>query len=252
MTKIIMNGCNGKMGQVITRLVSEDNECEIVAGFDVNDSIENTYPVFTNPDEFTGDADVIIDFSHPSALTTVLNYCKKRKLPVILATTGYTDEQKKEFTEASKEIPVFFSANMSLGINLIIALAKKATKLLEGNFDIEIVERHHNQKIDAPSGTALAIADAIDETLSYPAEYVYDRHAVRRKRKPTEIGIHAVRRGTIVGDHEVIFAGTDEVIELKHSAHSKEVFAVGAIKAAKFMSDKPAGMYSMNDLISTL
>lgn len=252
MTKIIMNGCNGKMGQVITRLVSEDNECEIVAGFDVNDSIENTYPVFTNPDEFTGDADVIIDFSHPSALTTVLNYCKKRKLPVILATTGYTDEQKKEFTEASKEIPVFFSANMSLGINLIIALAKKATKLLEGNFDIEIVERHHNQKIDAPSGTALAIADAIDETLSYPAEYVYDRHAVRRKRKPSEIGIHAVRGGTIVGDHEVIFAGTDEVIELKHSAHSKEVFAVGAIKAAKFMSDKPAGMYNMNDLISTL
>ena len=252
MTKIIMNGCNGKMGQVITRLVSEDNECEIVAGFDVNDSIENTYPVFTNPDEFTGDADVIIDFSHPSALTTVLNYCKKRKLPVILATTGYTDEQKKEFTEASKEIPVFFSANMSLGINLIIALAKKATKLLEGNFDIEIVERHHNQKIDAPSGTALAIADAIDETLSYPAEYVYDRHAVRRKRKPTEIGNHAVRGGTIVGDHEVIFAGTDEVIELKHSAHSKEVFAVGAIKAAKFMSYKPAGMYNMNDLISTL
>lgn len=252
MTKIIMNGCNGKMGQVITRLVSEDNECEIVAGFDVNDSIENTYPVFTNPDEFTGDADVIIDFSHPSALTTVLNYCKKRKLPVILATTGYTDDQKKEFTEASKEIPVFFSANMSLGINLIIALAKKATKLLEGNFDIEIVERHHNQKIDAPSGTALAIADAIDETLSYPAEYVYDRHAVRRKRKPTEIGIQAVRGGTIVGDHEVIFAGTDEVIELKHSAHSKEVFAVGAIKAAKFMSDKPAGMYNMNDLISTL
>ena len=248
----IQNVIHGKMGQVITRLVSEDNECEIVAGFDVNDSIENTYPVFTNPDEFTGDADVIIDFSHPSALTTVLNYCKKRKLPVILATTGYTDEQKKEFTEASKEIPVFFSANMSLGINLIIALAKKATKLLEGNFDIEIVERHHNQKIDAPSGTALAIADAIDETLSYPAEYVYDRHAVRRKRKPTEIGIHAVRGGTIVGDHEVIFAGTDEVIELKHSAHSKEVFAVGAIKAAKFMSDKPAGMYSMNDLISTL
>ena len=242
MTKIIMNGCNGKMGQVITRLVSEDNECEIVAGFDVNDSIENTYPVFTNPDEFTGDADVIID-----------GYArKKRKLPVILATTGYTDEQKKEFTEASKEIPVFFSANMSLGINLIIALAKKATKLLEGNFDIEIVERHHNQKIGAPSGTALAIADAIDETLSYPAEYVYDRHAVRRKRKPTEIGIHAVRGGTIVGDHEVIFAGTDEVIELKHSAHSKEVFAVGAIKAAKFMSDKPAGMYSMNNLISTL
>ena len=252
MTKIIMNGCNGKMGQVISRLVSEDDSCEIVAGFDVNDNIENTYPVFTNADDFTGDADVVIDFSHPSALTNVLNYCKKRNLPVILATTGFSDEQKKEFNEASKEIPVFFSANMSLGINLLIDLAKKATKLLEGNFDIEIVERHHNQKIDAPSGTALAIADAIDETLSFPAEYVYDRHAVRKKRKKTEIGLHAVRGGTIVGDHEVIFAGTDEVIELKHSAHSKEVFAVGAIKAAKFMTDKPAGMYNMNDLISNL
>ena len=252
MTKIIMNGCNGKMGQVITRLVAEDPECEIVAGFDVNDSIENTYPVFTNPEDFTADADVVIDFSHPSALTGILNFCKSRNLPVILATTGYSDEQKKEFTDAAKEIPVFFSANMSLGINLIIALAKKATKLLEGNFDIEIVERHHNQKIDAPSGTALAIADAIDETLSYPAEYIYDRHSVRRKRKKTEIGIHAVRGGTIVGDHEIIFAGTDEVIELKHSASSKEVFAVGAIKAAKFMCSKPAGMYNMNDLISEL
>ena len=252
MTKIIMNGCNGKMGRVITRLVNDDSDCEIVAGFDINENTENTYPVFTNPDEFTGDADVMIDFSHPSALTGILSYCKKRKIPVILATTGYTNEQKQEFADASNEIPVFFSANMSLGINLLIALAKKATKLLEGNFDIEIVERHHNQKIDAPSGTALAIADAIDETLSFPAEYVYDRHAVRRKRKKTEIGLHAVRGGTIVGEHEIIFAGNDEVIELKHSAHSKEVFAVGAIKAAKFIADKPAGMYNMNDLISNL
>ncbi len=252
MTKIVMNGCNGKMGQVITRLVAEDDNCEIVAGFDVNDTIDNTYPVFTNPDEFTGDADVVIDFSHPSALTNVLNYCKKRKFPVILATTGFTNEQKQEFIDASKEIPVFFSANMSLGINLLIALAKKATKLLEGNFDIEIVERHHNQKLDAPSGTALAIADAIDETLSFPAEYVYDRHAVRKKRKKTEIGLHAVRGGTIVGEHDIIFAGTDEVIELKHSAHSKEVFAVGAVKAAKFITDKPAGLYNMNDIISNL
>lgn len=252
MTKIVMNGCNGKMGQVITRLVAEDDDCEIVAGFDVNDTIDNTYPVFTNPDEFTGEADVVIDFSHPSALTNVLNYCKKRKFPVILATTGFTNEQKQEFTDASKEIPVFFSANMSLGINLLIDLAKKATKLLEGNFDIEIVERHHNQKLDAPSGTALAIADAIDETLSFPAEYVYDRHAVRKKRKKTEIGLHAVRGGTIVGDHDIIFAGTDEVIELKHSAHSKEVFAVGAVKAAKFITNKPAGLYNMNDIISNL
>lgn len=252
MTKIIMNGCNGKMGQVITRLAAEDENCEIVAGFDINTQTQNTYPVFKTPDEFTGEADVVIDFSHPSCLKGILEYCKKRKLPVILATTGFTPEQKNEFKAAAEEIPVFFSANMSLGINLLIALAKKATKLLEGSFDIEIVEKHHNQKIDAPSGTALAIADAIDETLSYAAEYTYDRHSVRKKRSKTEIGLHAVRGGTIVGEHEVIFAGTDEVIELKHSAHSKEVFAVGAIKAAKFITKKPAGMYNMNDLIQDL
>ena len=252
MIRIIMNGCNGKMGQVITRLAAEDKDCEIVAGVDVNTSIQNTYPVYKSLDEFDGDSDVVIDFSHPSCLTGILEYCKKKKLPVILSTTGFTPEQKEEFKAASLEVPVFFSANMSLGINLLIALAKKATKLLEGNFDIEIIEKHHNQKIDAPSGTALAIADAIDETLSYPAEYIYDRHNVRRKRGEHEIGIHAVRGGTIVGEHEVLFAGTDEVIELKHSAHSKEVFAVGAIKAAKFIMSKPAGMYDMNDLIAEL
>lgn len=250
MTRIIMNGCNGKMGQVITRLAAEDSDAEIVAGFDIRDDKENTYPVFTNPEEFEGEADVVIDFSHPSSLTGILSFCKKRKLPVIICTTGLSSEQKEEFKEASKEIPVFFSANMSIGINLLIDLAKKAAKLLEGSFDIEIVERHHNQKIDAPSGTALAIADGIDEVLSFPAEYVYDRHSVRRKRKNTEIGISAVRGGTIVGDHEVIFAGNDEVIELSHHAHSKEVFAVGAIKAAKFIKGKTAGMYDMNDLIA--
>lgn len=250
MTKIIMNGCNGKMGQVITRLVAEDADAEIVAGFDINTSVANTYPVFTNPMDFDGDADVVIDFSHPSSLTGILEYCKAKKLPIIICTTGLTPEQKEEFTAAADEIPVFFSANMSLGINLLIELAKKAAKLLEGNFDIEIVERHHNQKIDAPSGTALAIAEAINETLSYPAEFVFDRHSVRKKRKSTEIGISAVRGGTIVGDHEIIFAGNDEVIELNHHAASKEVFAVGAIKAAKFMKGKPAGMYAMNDLIA--
>ena len=252
MIKIIMNGCNGRMGQAITRLVSEDAECEIAAGFDINDVISNSYPVFRNPEDYTGGADVVIDFSHPSSLTNILAYCKERKLPVILATTGYTAEQKEEMQRAAEEIPVFFSANMSLGINLLISLAKTAAKLLEGSFDIEIVERHHNQKLDAPSGTALAIADAIDDTLSYPAEYTFDRHSVRRKRKPTEIGIHAVRGGTIVGDHDVIFAGKDEVIELKHSAYSREVFAVGAVRAAKFMSGKAPGMYSMNDLITEL
>lgn len=252
MIKIIMNGCNGKMGQVITRLVEEDEDAEIVCGVDINTDMKNSYPVVKSIDEFDGEADMVIDFSHPSCLTSVLNYCRRNNKPVILATTGFTAEQKVEFTEAAKEIPVFFSANMSLGINLLISLAKQAAKLLEGNFDIEIVERHHNRKIDAPSGTALAIADAIDESLSYPAEYVFDRHSVRRRRKPTEIGISAVRGGTIVGDHEVIFAGNDEVIELSHHAASKEVFAVGAIKAAKFMKDKPAGMYNMNQLVDEM
>lgn len=250
MTRIIMNGCNGKMGQVISRLAAEDEDVEIVCGVDINTDVKNDYPVVSSIAEFDDDADVVIDFSHPSCLGNILEYCKKTKTPVILATTGFSPEDKAAFTAAAEEIPVFFSANMSLGINLLISLAKQAAKLLEGNFDIEIVERHHNKKIDAPSGTALAIADAIDETLSYPAEYVYDRHNVRRQRKATEIGISAVRGGTIVGDHEIIFAGNDEVIELSHHAASKEVFAVGAIKAAKFMKNKPAGMYDMNMLVA--
>ena len=250
MIRIIMNGCNGKMGQVITSLAAQDSECEIVAGFDVNTAVENTYPVYSDPNEFTGEADVVIDFSHPSCLTGLLEYCKKRKLPVILCTTGFSEEQKREFTETSAEIPVFFSANMSLGINLLIALAKKAAKLLEGNFDIEIVEKHHNQKIDAPSGTALAIADAIDDTLSYPAEYVYDRHSVRKPREKTEIGMHSIRGGTIVGEHDIIFAGRDEVITLSHSAGSKQVFAVGSVNAAVFLSGCEKGLYQMSDLLS--
>ena len=251
MTNIILNGCNGKMGQVITRIAEGDDTVHIAAGFDINDTVKNAYPVFTDPSEFAGEADVVIDFSHPSSLSTILSFCKSRKMPIIICTTGLSEEQKAEFRAASEEIPVFFSANMSIGINLIISLAKKAAALLEDSFDIEIVEKHHNQKVDAPSGTALAIADAINDTLSYEAEYTYDRHSVRRKRKKTEIGIHAVRGGTIVGEHSVIFAGTDEVIELKHSAASKEVFAVGAVKAAKFIKGKPAGMYDMNDLISS-
>lgn len=252
MIKIIMNGCNGKMGQVISRLVDEDSEVEIVCGVDINTQQMNDYPVVASIEEFSGEADVVIDFSHPSCLKSILNYCKRTNTPVILATTGFSAEDKAEFTAAANDIPIFFSANMSLGINLLISLAKQAAKLLEGNFDIEIVERHHNKKIDAPSGTALAIADAIDETLSYPAEYVFDRHNVRRQRKATEIGISAVRGGTIVGDHDIIFAGNDEVIELSHHAASKEIFAVGAIKAAKFMVGKPSGMYNMDMLVSEM
>ena len=195
---------------------------------------------------------MIIDFSHPSALEPLLAYATAHKIPAVIATTGLSAEQKEQLAEAAKEIPLFFSANMSLGINLLISLAKKAAALLEESFDIEIIERHHNQKIDAPSGTALAIADGISEVLKNPPEYVYDRHSVRRKRKKNEIGLHAVRGGTIVGDHEVLFAGNDEVIELKHSAASKEVFAVGAVKAAKFLAGKRPGMYSMTDLVEEL
>ncbi len=249
MTNIILSGANGKMGRVITRLASEDKDCKIVAGVDISDFGENDYPVFKNFVDIDVEADVIVDFSHPSVLSGLLEYAREKKLPVIIATTGLTEEQRASLVEYSKEIPVFFSANMSLGINLIIALAKKATAILEGNFDIEIVEKHHNQKIDAPSGTALAIADAISDTLSQTPEYVYDRHSVRKKREEREIGIHSIRGGSIVGEHQVIFAGQDETIELKHQATSKEVFAVGSIKAAKFMNGKPAGFYTMDDLI---
>lgn len=249
MIKIILNGCNGKMGQVISRIVSESDKYEIAAGVDINTFMENPYPVYTSFSECECDADVIIDFSHPSSLSALLDFAKSKNLPTIIATTGLSSEQKKAIEEASKEIPVFFSANMSIGINLLIELAKKATEILEENFDIEIVEKHHNQKIDAPSGTALAIADAISDSMTSSAEYVYDRHSSRVKRRKNEIGLHAVRGGTIVGEHEVIFAGCDEVIELKHSAASKEVFAVGAVRAAGFMYKKSAGLYSMTDLV---
>ncbi|MBQ7794189.1 MAG: 4-hydroxy-tetrahydrodipicolinate reductase [Clostridia bacterium] len=252
MTRIILSGCNGKMGQVITRLAANDEDCEIVAGLDINDCMPNTYPVFTDMTKCDVEADVIVDFSHPSAFDGVMQLAKARKLPIIVATTGLAAEQREQLKTDSAEIPVFFSANMSLGINLLIALAKKAASVLEDNFDIEIIEQHHNQKLDAPSGTALAIADGINEVLSAPSEYVYDRHSVRRKRRKTEIGLHAVRGGTIVGKHNVLFAGNDEIIELKHEASSKEVFAVGAIKAAKYMNGKPNGYYSMNDLIGDI
>ena len=252
MINILLSGCNGKMGQVITKLVSAQSDARIVAGIDINDVSLNGYPVYKTPDEFDGKADVIIDFSHPNVLEGILNYAKSKKTPAVIATTGLSEEQKKVMTDASKEIPVLFAANMSLGINLLIERAKKAAKRLEGNFDIEIVERHHNQKLDDPSGTALAIADGISSVLTEESEYVYDRHAVRQKREKKEIGIHAVRGGTIVGDHEVIFAGNDEIIEIKHHAASKEIFAVGAVKAAKFLASKPAGMYSMTDLVSEL
>lgn len=251
MTKIILSGCMGRMGNAITKIVNDTPDAEIVCGFDVKDG-NFGYPVYSRYQDLSIDADVIIDFSHPDNLSNLLTFAKKNNLPIVIATTGLSQAQKQEFMDAAKTIPVFFSANMSLGINLLIRLAKQAAKILEGSFDIEIIEKHHNKKIDAPSGTALAIADAISESLSSKAEYVYDRHSVRKPREKSEIGLHAVRGGTIVGEHEVLFAGTDEVIGLSHSAQSRDVFAQGAVRAALFVSNKAPGLYSMDDLFADL
>lgn len=250
MINILMSGCSGKMGQVISRLVEQYEDLKIVAGFDIYDSGKNTYPVFTSLDKCDVRLDVIIDFSNPDALENVLSFAALKKLPIVVATTGISQSQKKLLEDAAKIIPVFSSANMSLGINLLMELVKKAAKILETNFDIEIIEKHHNQKLDAPSGTALAIADTINSVLDQKQEYVYDRHSRRKKRSRNEIGIHALRGGTIVGEHSIIFAGNDEVIEINHSAMSKDIFGTGALRAARFIYRKSPGMYSMNDLIS--
>lgn len=251
MTKIILSGCMGRMGKAITNIVAESQDAEIVCGFDITDG-DCGYPVYSDYSSVSVDADVMIDFSHPSNLSNLLTYAQKNRLPVVVATTGLTEDQKKELADAAKIVPVFFSANMSLGINLLIRLAKQAAKILEGSFDIEIIEKHHNKKIDAPSGTALAIADGISQSLSEKPEYIYERHSVRKPRSKNEIGLHAVRGGTIVGEHEVLFAGPDELITLAHSAQSREVFAQGAVRAAMFLSKKNAGFYTMDDLFSDL
>lgn len=247
MTKIILSGCLGRMGKAITEIVKNTDDAQIVCGFDIA-SGECGYPVYNSYENVDVEADVVIDFSHPSNFENILNFAKSKKLPIVMATTGLSDDQRKELKSASAEIPVFFSANMSLGINLLIKLAQMATKVLERDFDIEIVEKHHNKKIDAPSGTALAIADAIDNVMTDSANYVYERQSVRKQREKSDIGIHAIRGGTIVGEHDVIFAGPDEVITLSHHAASREVFAQGAVKAAIFMNGKPNGFYTMNDL----
>lgn len=245
-----MCGCNGKMGQVITNIARYREDVKIVAGYDINDTVLNDYPVFTQLDQCNVAIDVMIDFSHPSALPQVLNYAVSRKIPLIAATTGLSDEQIVKIKESACHTPILHSANMSLGVNLLLELVQKAAKLLYSNFDIEIVERHHNQKIDAPSGTALALADAINQSLPEKYRYVYDRHTKRIKRSKDEIGIHAIRGGNIAGDHMVIFAGNDEIIELRHTANSKEIFGVGALKAAVFLHDKAPGFYTMQDLLN--
>lgn len=249
MTKIIITGACGKMGKVIQDIVSKRDDCIVVAGVDKFNDGNRPFPVY----EFIGDvkeeADVVIDFSNPSLLDELLQFGKDTNTALVIATTGFDDCQKNKIKEASKDCPVFFTYNYSLGINLLVNLAKKAVQVLGDEFDIEIIEQHHNQKIDAPSGTALMLADAINEELENPMRYEYDRHSKREKRTKSEIGIHAIRGGTIVGEHEILFAGRDENITLSHSARSKEVFAVGAVNAAIYMANKPAGMYDMGELV---
>lgn len=250
MLNIILSGCNGKMGRVITESIDARENMEIVAGVDVEPVMQSYFPVFTSISDFKGQADVIIDFSHPSALEEILAFAQQSGTPAVIATTGFSPAQIERIHQASQKVALFFSANMSLGVNLLISLAQKAAAVLSPEYDIEILEAHHNQKIDAPSGTAMMLADSISEVLSEPYKYVYDRHSQRKKRDKREIGIHAVRGGTIVGEHEILFAGRDEVIKLSHKAYSKNIFAVGAINAAAFLAGKPAGLYDMSDLVS--
>lgn len=251
MTRAIMHGCNGHMGRVITDICKEDENIEIVAGIDLFDGIENDYPVFKSLEDCTVEADVIIDFCSAKAVDGLLDYCEKTKIPLVLCTTGLSEEQIARVSEVAKVAPILRSANMSLGINTLMDLLKKATAVFaDAGFDIEIVEKHHNQKLDAPSGTALALADSINEVLDNEYSYKYDRSQERKKREKKEIGISAVRGGNIVGEHEVIFAGMDEVITFQHTAYSKGVFAKGAVEAAKFMKGKGAGLYDMKEVIA--
>ena len=250
MVKIIMHGCNGHMGQVISGIVEKDPDAEIVAGIDIADQGKNSYPVFTDIDTCQVEADAIIDFSSAKATDKLLEYSAARQIPVVLCSTGLSEEQLAKVEETSKKVAVLKSANMSLGINTLLKLVQDAAKVLAtAGFDMEIVEKHHRLKVDAPSGTALALADSINEAMDNKYHYVYDRSQKREKRDDKEIGISAVRGGTIVGEHEIIFAGQDEVIEFKHTAYSKAVFGKGAVEAAKFLAGKPAGRYDMSDVI---
>lgn len=250
MTRIIMHGCNGKMGKVITDIVANDEACEIVAGIDLVDTVANTYPVFTNIDDCNVEADVVIDFTGAKAVDKLMDYCERRSIPVVLCSTGLSEEQIARISKLSEKTAVLRSANMSLGINMLLKTLKEVTSILApAGFDIEIVEKHHNQKVDAPSGTALALADSINAELNNEYSYKYDRTTERKKRDKKEIGISAVRGGSIVGEHEIIFAGQDEVVTITHTAYSKAIFAKGAVEAAKFLNGKTNGLYDMSDVI---
>lgn len=247
MTNIILCGCGGRMGRAIIESVKDG--CTIVAGVDVNASALSTgFPVYEKISDFPGKADVIVDFSHHSALPSLIEYAKATKTPIVLATTGHTDEELALIEESVNEIAIFRSGNFSLGINLLITLAKQAAKTLGTDFDVEIIEKHHNKKLDAPSGTALMIADAIASERK-ESEYVFDRHSERKARESKEIGLHSVRGGTIVGEHEAIFAGENEIVTISHSAASREIFATGALRAAVYLAKKEKGLYNMTDMI---
>ena len=250
--KLILCGCNGRMGRVITELCSSQDDLTIVAGVDAVPEKRASYPVYADVREFSGEADCLVDFSNPAALDAILSYCLEHRTPAVLATTGYSESQLAIIAEASRSIPLFRSANMSLGVNVLQALVKTAVKLLGDGYDIEIVEKHHNQKLDAPSGTAIMLADAAAEARSVQSEYVYERQSVRKKRETQQIGISSVRGGTIVGVHEVLFAGHDEVLELTHTAQSRGIFASGALKAARFLVGCKPGLYSMADLVNEM
>lgn len=243
-------GANGKMGRVIARLAAEREDLKIVVGVDFHTEQYADFPIVTAPQEYDGQVDGIIDFSHPSALDDMLSYACEKKIPTVIATTGYDEAQLAAIRQAAEQIPVFFTFNMSLGINLLSELAARAAVVLGDGFDIEIVERHHNQKIDAPSGTAIMLGNAINDALDGTKEFIYDRHAVRQKREKKEIGMHAIRGGTIVGEHEIVFAGHDETISLTHRAQSKEVFAAGSLSAVAYLTDdRKPGLYQMRDLL---
>lgn len=253
MISIMLNGACGKMGLEFINVVKKNSEAKIVAGIDLKKPSDSKVVDFLVSENFPDiKADVIVDFSNPSALNKILNFAEKTSTAVVLATTGYNREQVEQIKKAAKMIPIFFTFNMSIGINLMICLVKKARSVLGDNFDVEIIEQHHNQKIDAPSGTALMLADALNSEAGGRLEYVYDRHDVRQKRLKNEVGIHSIRGGTIVGEHEVIFAGCNEIVKISHSAGSKEIFAQGALRAAIFIKGKPARLYNMSDLISSL
>lgn len=251
MRKLIIGGSGGKMGSAVAQISSEYG-FDVIAGFDFFSQKSYNFPVYDDPTSCLEKTDVIIDFSNPAALEGILNYACRTKTPVVIATTGYSESQMEFINTTSKVIPIFMSANMSIGINLLISLVKKCAGILYEDFDIEIIEKHHNKKADAPSGTALMLAEAINSSLPSKRELLYGRSPDTGRRSKDEIGMHSVRGGSIVGEHEIIFAGNDEVLELKHSVASREVFAVGALKAAKFILDKPCGIFSMDDLVGNL